>query len=122
MLYFAPWKIVLILLVIATGLMGVFPNFINTETLEENWPSFIPGKQLVLGLDLQGGSYLLFEVDKEDYQKQQVKRLVGEIRNTLTEAPRIGYIGLAPLDDSAQVRIRDSEKIEEAIETITRSS
>ena len=87
---------------------GSFPNFINSETLEENWPSFIPGKQLVLGLDLQGGSYLLFEVDKEDYQQKQLKKLVGEVRNTLREAPRIGYTGLVALEDSVQVRIRES--------------
>ena len=118
MLYFAPWKIVLILLVIVTGLLGVFPNFINSETLEENWPSFIPGKQLVLGLDLQGGSYLLFEVDKEDYQQKQLKKLVGEVRNTLREAPRIGYTGLVALEDSVQVRIREAEKVDEAEERL----
>ena len=118
MLYFAPWKIVLILLVIIIGLMGVFPNFISSETLEENWPSFIPGKQLVLGLDLQGGSYLLFEVDKEDYQQKQLKKLVGEVRNSLREAPRIGYTGLVALEDSVQVRIRESEKVNEAAERL----
>ncbi|MEP3277004.1 MAG: protein translocase subunit SecD [Stappiaceae bacterium] len=114
MLYFARWKIVLILVVIVAGFLATLPNFIDKETLEKNWPSWLPSQQLVLGLDLQGGAYLLFEVDKQDYQTKQLENLSSEIRRVLRQSPRIGYTGLAAQADSVQVRIRDTDKISEA--------
>ncbi|MCW2309216.1 protein translocase subunit SecD [Rhodobium gokarnense] len=113
MLYFARWKIALILLVALGGFVLTAPNFFSRETVEA-WPSWIPGKQLVLGLDLQGGVYLLYEVDSEDYKDKRLKTLVGDIRKLLRDQPRIGYTGLGVQGDSVQVRIRDTAKVADA--------
>ncbi len=106
MLYFARWKIALIVLVVAAGILTTLPNFFSQKQLE-SWPDFLPKNQMVLGLDLQGGAYLLYEIDKQDYVQKRMKALVGDIRSTLREDPRIGYTGLGVQGDAAQVRIRD---------------
>lgn len=117
MLYFARWKIALILLVAAVGVLTTLPNFFSSKTLE-NWPDFLPKSQMVLGLDLQGGAYLLYEVDKEDYVQKRLKTLVSDIRAQLREQPRIGYTGLGVQGETAQVRIRDLDKLDIARERL----
>ena len=74
MLYFPRWKIALILLVVLAALVAVIPNFFSRETVA-NWPSWLPKQQLVLGLDLQGGAYLLYEVDRTDYVEKRLRTL-----------------------------------------------
>ncbi|NBN62215.1 protein translocase subunit SecD [Pannonibacter tanglangensis] len=113
MLYFARWKIALIFAVVIGGIVSILPNFMSAETLR-NWPDWLPKSQIVLGLDLQGGAYLLYEVDERDYIDKSLATLTGEIRNELRKEPRIGYTGLTIQGDTAQVRIRDADKLEEA--------
>jgi hypothetical protein len=48
MLYFARWKIVLIVLVVLGGFVATLPNFFPKETVA-NWPDWMPKRQLVLG-------------------------------------------------------------------------
>jgi preprotein translocase subunit SecD len=113
MLYFARWKIVAILAVIVAGMAAMLPNFFPAATVAE-WPSFLPKRQIVLGLDLQGGAYLLYEVDRKDYEQKRLRTLVGEIRDALRREPRIGYTGLGVQGDAVQVRIRDSDRVADA--------
>ncbi|MCV0425495.1 MAG: protein translocase subunit SecD [Roseibium sp.] len=117
MLHFARWKIVLIVLVVAAGVLMTLPNFFSAKQLE-SWPDFLPKNQMVLGLDLRGGAYLLLEIDKQDYVDKRMKALVSEIRTTLRDDPRIGYTGLGVQGDSAQVRIRDLTRLDEAEERL----
>ncbi|SFK85671.1 preprotein translocase subunit SecD [Pseudovibrio ascidiaceicola] len=113
MLHFARWKIALIIVVVLGGIFTTLPNFFPASTVQ-SWPDFMPKRQIVLGLDLQGGAYLLYEVDKEDYKEKQFRQLVGNIRRALRENPRIGYTGLGIQGDGVQVRIRDNARFDEA--------
>ena len=117
MLHFARWKIVLIVLVVVTGFIMTLPNFFSAKQLEA-WPDFLPKKQMVLGLDLQGGAYLLYEVDQKKYIEDRFKALESEIRDVLRESPRIGYTGLDARSDAVQVRIRDLTRLDEARERL----
>lgn len=112
MLYFARWKIALIILIVLGGIALTIPNFFTKETVEK-WPSWLPGKQLVLGLDLQGGVYLLYEIDRQEFADKRLKTLVGEIRGALRQQPRVGYTGLGIQGDAVQVRIRELERMED---------
>ena len=64
MLYFAPWKTVLVMAVVLIGLLFSLPNFIP-ETARLNaqeepvgvWTT-LPHQTVNLGLDLRGGSHL----------------------------------------------------------------
>jgi preprotein translocase subunit SecD/SecD/SecF fusion protein len=106
MLYLARWQIILIVAVVVLGFVLVIPNFFSRETVE-SWPAWMPKNQIVLGLDLQGGAYLLYEVDKTDYIQKRLRAQTSDIRRTLLEDPRIGYTGLGPRENGVQFRVRD---------------
>jgi preprotein translocase subunit SecD len=113
MLYFSRWKTALILAVVILGFLATLPNFFSKETVA-SWPDWLPKRQLVLGLDLQGGAYLLYEVDRQDFIAKRLRALTGDIRRTMLTNPRIGYTGLGVRDDVVQFRIRDLSQLPEA--------
>ena len=67
MLYFSKTKIFIIYSVIFFLSLCAFLNLI------ENDQNFILSKKVNLGLDLQGGSYMLLEVDSEPVLKQKLQ-------------------------------------------------
>jgi preprotein translocase subunit SecD/SecD/SecF fusion protein len=112
MLHFPRWQVAIILLVVITGFVSVIPNFFSREEVQ-SWPAFLPHQQMVLGLDLQGGAYLLYEVDRQDYVQKRLRTLVSDVRKALLQEPRIGYTGLAVQGETVQLRIRDLDKLDE---------
>ncbi|MEQ9528032.1 MAG: protein translocase subunit SecD, partial [Parvibaculaceae bacterium] len=62
MLYFERWKIVLIVMLCLAGIVYSAPNFVPKSSLEDV-PGWLPHKQINLGLDLRGGSYMLLGLD-----------------------------------------------------------
>ena len=58
----------------------------------------------MLGLDLQGGSYLLLEVDSNYVKKTKLDQIRADAQKVLREA-RIQYTGLAVRNDAVEVRI-----------------
>ena len=82
MIYFSNIKISSILLVIFIALMFAIPNFFSKDQLN-SFPSFIPKQQVNLGLDLQGGSHLLLEVDTVEIIKERLENLNSDVRRVL---------------------------------------
>ncbi|MEM0906601.1 MAG: protein translocase subunit SecD [Pseudomonadota bacterium] len=117
MLHFARWQIVLIVLTVLIGVMAVMPNLVP-RSWTENLPGWLPKERIVLGLDLQGGAYLLYEVDRQDYIEKRLRSLTAEVRQALRSEPRIGYTGLGVVDGGVQVRIRDANQLNEARERL----
>ena len=74
MLYFS--KIRILLVSIAT----IFFVFIASSNFFESNNSFI-SKKINLGLDLQGGSYLLLEIDNRPVQLQKLQNTISNIRS-----------------------------------------
>jgi len=68
MLYFANWKVLLICGACLLGVLLSLPNLFTPAQLSY-LPHFIPKKQVALGLDLRGGSYLLLHVDVDAAQR-----------------------------------------------------
>jgi SecD/SecF fusion protein len=79
----------------------------------ESLPDWAPSKKLTLGLDLQGGSYMLLQVERQDIIKDRLTTTVDDVRRLLREAG-IGYTGLSGTGQMVQVRIRDEARVEEA--------
>ncbi|MEX0759762.1 MAG: protein translocase subunit SecD [Tistlia sp.] len=118
MVHLSRWQLFVVLAVVLLGLAFALPNFIPREDLEEA-PSWLPSQQVNLGLDLQGGAYLLYEVDLNSVFEEQLENLVDAVRVDLREA-RIGYTGLAaqPAENAIVFRIRDPGQLEAARERL----
>ena len=77
MLTFERWKITLVLVIAVLGSAYSMPNFLTRSTADL-LPSWLPHEQINLGLDLQGGSHLLLEVDIGTVVAEQLEALVDE--------------------------------------------
>src|SRR5215212_8978746 len=112
MLYFANWKVWLICAVCALGVLLSLPNLLTPAQLSF-LPKAIPHKQVALGLDLRGGSYLLLEVDVAAAQRERLNSVIESVRNTLRDA-KIGYTGLNVEGDAIVFTVRDGDRREDA--------
>ncbi len=112
MLYFARWKIGLIVLSVVVAILCVVPNFFSKSAVE-SWPDFLPKRQVVLGLDLRGGAHLLWKIDREKLIEGRLKDLVGEIRQNLRDE-RIGYSGVRLDGMTARFTLRDEADADKA--------
>jgi preprotein translocase subunit SecD len=112
MVYFAKWKIVLVGIVCFLGVAFAAPNFIPKDQADL-LPGWLPRQQVSLGLDLQGGSHLLLEVEIQAVVREYIESLVDSMRLELRKA-RIRYQGLGVEGEAAVVTIKDPDKVEEA--------
>jgi len=110
MVYFAKWKVVLIVAACLLGAAFTAPNFLARDAAE-GLPTWLPHKQISLGLDLQGGSHLLLEVETNEVIKEQLEALVGSVRETLRRE-KIFYTNLGTTRDAVRFTLRDPGEIE----------
>ncbi len=111
MLYFAKWKVGLILLVVLGGIFYALPNILAPIMGEDDLPDW--WRPVTLGLDLQGGSHLLLEVGVDDVVQEQMTGLVEAARSELRDA-RIRYRDLGVEGTSVVVRVPGAEERPEA--------
>ena len=78
MLYFSKLRITLV------SLISIFFIFIAASNFQNSEDSFI-SKKINLGLDLQGGSYLLLEIDNGPVEIQKLQNTTTVIRNFLKD-------------------------------------
>src|SRR6195256_5090025 len=106
MLYFTRWKALAIILTALVVCLCAVPNFFPEATVKA-WPKWAQ-RHLVLGLDLQGGSHILLEVDSNSVKKDKLDQVRDDVRRTLRDA-KIGYTGLAVRNDAVEVRVKDTD-------------
>lgn len=112
MLYFSRWKTIAIWLVVLLAVIVTAPNLLPRSTLDA-LPDWMPKRQMTLGLDLQGGSHILLQIDRDLMIADRLETARDDIRVALRDA-RVGYTGLSGSGRSLQVRIRDAEQVEAA--------
>lgn len=112
MLQFPTWKIVLVVLVCLLGVVYATPNAFDRDAFGEV-PTGLPGRQINLGLDLQGGSYLLLQVDTAVVVQERLEAIVEAARRELRDA-KIGYVGLGVHADAAAFDVREAGDLERA--------
>ena len=83
MLYFSRWKATAILLTTLLVCSFAIPNFFPEKTVQ-SWPKWAQ-RHLVLGLDLQGGSHILLEVDTNAVRKEKLDTLRDDVRRVVRE-------------------------------------
>jgi preprotein translocase subunit SecD len=113
MIYFAKWKIAMVLGVCLLGLTFLAPNFLSKEAAE-GLPDYLPHKQISLGLDLQGGVHLLIEVGVDTVIRERAESVRDDVRVTLRKA-KIRYSGLGISGTTVRVTIKDTAKVDQAV-------
>src|SRR5215471_7272947 len=111
MLQVARWVRILVAAILIGGFLIALPNVLP-DNIRGRLPALLQNT-VSLGLDLQGGSYLLLEVDIDQVQKDRIESLLGDLRVGLRKA-RIIYNGPTPGADYVSVRIPDQTQFEDA--------
>jgi preprotein translocase subunit SecD len=121
-MYISATKLALVIAVTMLGFVFAMPNLLSRDTLSAV-PAWMSGwfKPMQLGLDLQGGSYLLLEVDLDSVYKEQITDLEESVRSTLRE-PRIGFRNLRAGDDGVYVSISDPAQLQQARDLIVKAA
>src|SRR5215813_11645295 len=118
MLYFENWKIALICAICALGVLLSLPNLFSPSFLAQV-PTWLPHRQVALGLDLRGGSYLLLEVDVAAAQRERLNSITDTVRSALLNA-KIGYTGLNVEGDAITFQVRETGRIDEARQALAK--
>src|SRR5262249_24675642 len=105
MIYVSRRSQIIVLAVVLFGILLATPNFLPAA-VRNAIPSWLPNSTVSMGLDLQGGSYLLLEVDLPGVYKEKLETLEGDIRAKFNPA-HIGYTNLSMAGDSVRVQLTD---------------
>lgn len=143
MLNFPLWKVGLIVIVLLWGLILAVPNLFsdgflgieprepadptNTEAMaayeqqlqeaEDSW-WFLPNGKLNLGLDLQGGVYLLMEIDPAEIAANRLETVQADIRAAFNRNPLVER--QPPVQNGDRLTIELSNPAEDMDEAIRR--
>jgi protein-export membrane protein SecD len=112
MLQIPTWSKILTILILAAGVLIALPNALPGWVVSR-MPPFLPTSTVALGLDLQGGSYLLLEVELDQVQKDRLESLMGDIRVAFRKA-HIGYTNLQANGDAVSLRVLDPSRYDDA--------
>jgi preprotein translocase subunit SecD len=123
MLEFPRWKVWLIAIVIAIGVLLSIPSLIAGTPAAGSWPKWLPQYKISLGLDLAGGSHLLLEADARDAQKQRLQAMEDSVSTELRRDPRIDVGDISTAGGRLSFLVRDPTQVDAAVErmrTLTR--
>lgn len=146
MLNFPIWKAGLIFVVLCWGLILALPNVFSDGFLgiepkepsdrtnevavaayeqqlqeaEDSW-WFLPSGKLNLGLDLQGGVYLLMEIDPAEIAANRLETVQADIRSALNRSPLVERNPPVQNDDRLTIEILNPEEdMDEAVRRLNR--
>ncbi|MBM6581629.1 protein translocase subunit SecD [Microvirga sp. BT689] len=116
MLRFSRSKIIATVGIIVIGLLLAVPSTMTREQRQAylnaipSWvPSWIvPSRAIVLGLDLQGGSHVLLEVDAQDLMRTQITSLRDDVRRILRDTRVTSQNGIQTVQRGVQIRVPDA--------------
>lgn len=119
MLNFPRWKVWLITLTIAFGVLLAIPSLIAPTQLSNSWPSWLPQYTVNYGLDLAGGSHLLMEADELDAAKQRLASMEETVTTELRRNnPRIDIGDVSSSGGRLAFVVRDLRQVDAAVERL----
>lgn len=116
MMKVAAWRWITVLIASVLGIVFASPNFFPPG-VRERIPIVSQLKPLNLGLDLQGGSHLLLEVDTAALRAQQLEAVVDDMARELRKA-KISYTGRGVQDDAARLRMVNPADADRALQVL----
>jgi preprotein translocase subunit SecD len=124
MLRFSPLKQAVLWLIVIIGFAYALPNVLPERIrggpdVVGVLPSFIPSKTVNLGLDLQGGTHLLYEVDVDSVKQAKLEAAADDARQYLrSEKPIIPATGFKVSGDKVSFRLARPAQMEEALKRL----
>jgi protein-export membrane protein SecD len=124
-LHVARWRILAVIIVALLGIIWASPNVLPAS-VRSALPGFLPTNGVNLGLDLQGGSHLLFEVDSSALVRGRLEAVSDDMTGALRgrrpgdsaedRRPAIAFTGRSVSQDGtvARVTITDPAQMAEA--------
>lgn len=112
------WRAVIVLLICLGGVLFSLPTFLSEATLK-TMPSWFPTHRVNLGLDLQGGSHLLLEVDVKSGLKDRLQLTLEDIRTQLRKE-KIFYSALMLQGEAITFRTKESADVSNAEKILKR--
>src|SRR3954469_4059611 len=122
MLEFPKWKVWLVSLVVAVGVLLSIPSLIGGTPYASAWPKWLPQYKINLGLDLAGGSHLLLEADAQDALKTRLQAKEDEVATELRREPRIDVGEISTAGGRLSFLVRDPTQVDAAVERMRRLS
>ena len=116
MLEFPKWKVWLVSIVVAIGILLSIPSLIAGTPLAGSWPKWLPQYRISLGLDLAGGSHLLLEADARDALKQRLQGMEDSVSTELRRDPRIEVGDISTAGGRLSFLVRDPTQVDAAVE------
>jgi len=122
MLHFPQWKVIMVIGIVAAGILFSLPNVFPRATME-GMPSWLPHRQVNLGLDLQGGAHLLYQLDENEMIEDWLGNIRSDVRETLRRN-RISYVDLnqSVAGKQVSVKIREAADYDKAYEELRKLS
>lgn len=125
MLRFERWKIIFVLLLTVLGVLYAAPNVASTQMkawLAEHVSGWLPSSTVNLGLDLQGGSYLLLQADTKAVVNDRLDSMVEEARREMDKHdPPIKRTDLGVKRDGITFKLVDPKQDKDAAYKIARN-
>lgn len=111
-------RAIAVLAICFVGVVMAIPSLLPAEKMA-GWPSWLWHKQVSLGLDLQGGSHMLLEIDVAHVQRERLNNLLDGIRTSM-RSQRIAVTNLQLNAEATGVsfRVRDTSDIEKARQAV----
>ncbi|PWK76888.1 protein translocase subunit SecD [Aminobacter sp. AP02] len=110
------WVVVTYTIIILAGIIAALPNVLTAKQLAA-LPSWFPKQQVTLGLDLQGGSHLVLEVDAAALKTDRLRSLLDDVRGALRKE-RINAQSARLAGDAIVVSIADDAQRATALSTL----
>jgi preprotein translocase subunit SecD len=118
MLDFPRWKVWLVSLVVALGVLMSMPSLLAGTPYGDAWPKWLPQYRISLGLDLAGGSHLLLEADQRDAQKQRLQSMEDSVATELRRDPRIDIGDISIAEGRLAFLVRNPTQVDAAVERL----
>ena len=110
------WQAAGYAVLILLGVIVALPNFLPPAALQA-LPDFLPKRQVALGLDLKGGSYLLLEVDSDALIKERIESQADSVSQALRAAD-IGRFTVRVDGGAIVADIADRARVDAALRAV----
>jgi preprotein translocase subunit SecD len=118
MLEFPRWKVTLLWLIVAIGVLLSIPSLIASTPFAGSWPKWMPQYRINLGLDLAGGSHLLLEADASDALKLRLQSMEDAVQTELRHEPRIDVGDISTSGGRIAFMVRNPTQVDAAVERL----